>query len=428
MSSFILYGNEEYDFISKCGNNLFDDLFCILGEIGFCISILIIILNILALVKMIKYYGTLNFETTLLILGIIQIVFLVITIMYSLIILFVMFYTVQIFAISLTIRQFKDLLKRSDENLPLIITNIINLLLTVFFIFFKYDIIKIDIKFISYYQLLFPLFYFICTLILTNYCLSIIRILVKIKTRKSFCLVVTKKSGINNKNPSNIVTSDQRDWIFFAMRKKQIKPLFIINLICSLIQIIFILLYIFVFTENTDNTNNEKQIIPNTTYEKIIYYSYLIICFMIVSVNYLCFYWLIRKQYINDDERRLKKRQKQLKKVLDDNDIKRETINNMVENSKDVSDFIDEKNNQKKFKKSLYANSFNDLEEDEDYDFFVKPKDEKNIQLINNSNSIANESISANAINRINELSNNSTEVLDSFPENNISNSMSKNK
>ena len=149
---------------------------------------------------------------------------------------------------------------------------------------------------------------------------------------------------------------------------------------------------------------------------------------MIVSVNYLCFYWLIRKQYINDDERRLKKRQKQLKKVLDDNDIKRETINNMVENSKDVSDFIDEKNNQKKFKKSLYANSFNDLEEDEDYDFFVKPKDEKNIQLINNSNSIANESISANAINRINELSNNSTEVLDSFPENNISNSMSKNK
>ena len=410
MSSLTLFENQTDSFIQRCKSDLFNDLYCIFGELGFFISVIIIILNIFALVKMIKYYGQINFETALLCLSIIQVILLVATIMHPFIILFSIFYTIQIFIISLIIKQFIDLLKRPknfiEENLSFIIINSLNILITTFFVLFNFEIIKIDEKYILYYQLLFPLLYFICTLILTNYCISIINILQKIKNRKSFCLLVTKKSGISNKNASNLITIDQRDWIFFAMRKKQIKPLFIINLVCSLIQIIFMILNIIFFEINS------SKIIPDSNYGIIIYYVYLVICFFIVSVNFLCFYWLIRKQYLCDEERLSKQKKKKLKKILDDNDIRRETISNLVENSKDVTDFIDENNIQKKYKKSVYANNFSDLDEEGEYDdFFLKPKDDKNIQLIDKKNNNA-ESINVNVINKINE-DNISESVLD---------------
>ena len=88
----------------------------------------------------------------------------------------------------------------------------------------------------------------------------------------------------------------------------------------------------------------------------IIYYIYVLSCFLNVLVNYFCFYWVVRDQYkIDKNDKDPKK-----KKLLDQKTITRITTNNL-DDDKNISVIIDDdgrKTDQKLFAKSIYSNTF----------------------------------------------------------------------
>ena len=96
--------------------------------------------------------------------------------------------------------------------------------------------------------------------------------------------------------------------MFFLMREKQVKPLYILNLLCSFIQLSFILTKHFLLDEHF-----EKKIYKikfHTNEGCIIYYIYITICFLNILVNYFCFYWVVRDQYKSEENGTNKKKKK----------------------------------------------------------------------------------------------------------------------
>ena len=204
-------------------------------------------------------------------------------------------------------------------------------------------------------------------------CHSLIKKLEKYEIRnESYDLELKKSiSELSNKS-EHFVVSFYSEELFFMIRKKQIIPLYVLNLACSFIQMIFIVLKNFVFEDYYIKINNK---LISTTEGYIIYYIHLLAYFLNIMINYICFYWIIRDQYNNDSE--LMKRDKRRKrKILDEAFIERESLQTSIEEQQGEIFSKDSNKNKKRYKKSMYSNTFTEEDNEDQEKYFVKENQE----------------------------------------------------
>ena len=110
MSSFIgkLLSNNLFE---KCVDDSFISLNCIFGSLDFVISMIIISLNCYGFYKLVKFFHKVNFETSLILMNIIQIIIMQLLLITSYGILIELFNLVQIGMLTWIIRKFNILIK-----------------------------------------------------------------------------------------------------------------------------------------------------------------------------------------------------------------------------------------------------------------------------------------------------------------------------
>jgi len=359
-----------------CIKNNFSNINCIFGSIEFISSFVILALTILGLIKMIKYYDKFNFEMCLLLFSIFQILLMDMIIITPHDFLFELFFVTQLFLVSLIIWKFLKIIKSNKlrENIIIFLINIINILIFIFFVLSLFELFLADIY--LYIRFTSRIFYFLTTVNLAILCRALIKKLDKYETKnETFDLFLRKYNTKNSVKSEHFVFSFYSQELFFMVRKKQITPLYIVNLLCSFIQMIFIFLKSFILTDIFSKKDNK---IVSTDEGYIIYYIYLLSYFLNIMINFICFYWMIREQYNQSDIEINKKKDN---KILDEDFIIRESIQSSKEVTKNI---FTEKNDDKnrKLKKSLYSSTFSDLDDkDNQENYFVK-KDEKKFEDI----------------------------------------------
>ena len=377
-----------------CIKDKFANVNCIFGLVEFISSFALLIITIIGLVKMIKYYDSFNFEMCLVIFSIFQILLMDMIIITPHDFLFELFFVTQLLVISLIIRKFIKIIRNQKlkENVIFIIINVINLAIFVFFILSLFDLFLTD----TYLYIRFSsrIFYFLITVCLAFLCRSLIQKLEKYeKKSETFDLFLRKNTAKTSKS-EHFVFSVYSQELFFLIRKKQLTPLYIVNLLCSFIQMLFILLGTFVLTNMFFKKNN-KIVSTDTGY--IIYYIYLLSYFLNIMVNFICFYWMIREQYNQPD---MKMPQKKDNKILDEDYIIRESIRTTQELSNSI--LLEEKDKKTAKQKSLYSNTFSDADDRENQENYFVKKDENSEQLDDNININRETQASYNAINSSN--------------------------
>ena len=301
MSSFIsdLLNNNLFE---KCVNDSFLSLNCILGSSNFLISLIVVSFNFFGFYKLLKFFHKLNFETSLILLNIIQIVIIQLLIITCYSILIECFNLVQIGILTWIIRKFIILLKNPmkffKKNNLFAFLNLINILL------FIYYIVRLDPRdpnVINYPIILFHTgFSLLCSFILVIYSCSLLSKIKKIINEEKEVpnIAVESQNGTNNvllikkeKEESNNI----KDYIFFDKREKQIKPLFKINLFCTFLEFSFILsVYLL---PNLTFKKECFKIVPESIMCHVFYYLYILVCIMNTFINFFCFYWRIKSQY-----------------------------------------------------------------------------------------------------------------------------------
>ena len=377
-----------------CIKDKFANVNCIFGLVEFISSFALLIITIIGLVKMIKYYDSFNFEMCLVIFSIFQILLMDMIIITPHDFLFELFFVTQLLVISLIIRKFIKIIRNQKlkENVIFIIINVINLVIFVFFILSLFDLFLTDIY--LYIRFSSRIFYFLITVCLAFLCRSLIQKLEKYeKKSETFDLFLRKNTAKTSKS-EHFVFSVYSQELFFLIRKKQLTPLYIVNLLCSFIQMLFILLGTFVLTNMFFKKNN-KIVSTDTGY--IIYYIYLLSYFLNIMVNFICFYWMIREQYNQPD---MKMPQKKDNKILDEDYIIRESIRTTQELSNSI--LLEEKDKKTTKQKSLYSNTFSDADDRENQENYFVKKDENSEQLDDNININRETQASNNAINSSN--------------------------
>ena len=359
-----------------CIKNNFSNINCIFGSIEFISSFVILALTILGLIKMIKYYDKFNFEMCLLLFSIFQILLMDMIIITPHDFLFELFFVTQLFLVSLIIWKFLKIIKSNKlrENIIIFLINIINILIFIFFVLSLFELFLADIY--LYIRFTSRIFYFLTTVNLAILCRALIKKLDKYETKnETFDLFLRKYNTKNSVKSEHFVFSFYSQELFFMVRKKQITPLYIVNLLCSFIQMIFIFLKSFILTDIFSKKDNK---IVSTDEGYIIYYIYLLSYFLNIMINFICFYWMIREQY---NQSNIEINKKKDNKILDEDFIIRESIQSSKEVTKNI---FTEKNDDKnrKLKKSLYSSTFSDLDDkDNQENYFVK-KDEKKFEDI----------------------------------------------
>ena len=215
-----------------------------------------------------------------------------------------------------------------DKNCVFLILNILN-----FVLFLIYPIyLQIFKGHHLYVKLFYRIFHAITTCILSYYCCFFINLTAKYKENyiKSYYFLYEANISThdssdksipnvnNNDNNNKNAKENKKGEVFYRKKKKQIRYLYTVNLLCAFVEILFTITRNFILHEHY--LENDFKTIPNSTSGDIIYYIYLIICFLNVSVNYLCFYYFIRHQY----SRTKKYVKKPEKKVLDENFIEKQ--------------------------------------------------------------------------------------------------------
>ena len=386
----------EDNLIEKCIQDSFLDKNCIIGSSTLFFSLLIFFLNIIALFKLAHYYKKINFETNLILFSIFQVIIIQLAIITSYEILISLFFLIQIFIITLIIRKFVILSKKPNQpyknNGLFILLNTINMLL---FLFYTMFLIKNSKENSFSIILLYSLFYFLSTVILTFYSNSLVQLIKKLKKSElqnssNSIIQVSKeqnKEEENNNSMSITVLSFNdifnNNEMFYSMRRKQIKPLYKINMICSLSE--FLLMFSILLIPYDNFNQSHYKIIPKSLLGYILLYLYLFICLFNVSANFFCFFWRIRKQYKEE----INNNKNGGKKLIDNRYLKRETIIMEKEEPKQVNDFIENDNNKKdpkKLEKSIYISSFCDMSDEKDESLFVKPQDDNDKNNGDNNN------------------------------------------
>lgn len=391
----------ENNFFEKCNKNSFLNTNCIIGSSTLFFSLLILITNIFALFKLARYYGKINFETNLFLFSILQVILIQLVIITSYEILIECFNFIQILIITLIIRKFVILSKQSiqqfKKNALFIFLNTINIPIFILYIMFLFE----NNKEKTYSLILIhTLFYVLSSFILSIYSNSLVKLINKFKKYNINATSSKSTSNSSKETPDNINTNSNNvaimntsnysnNEIFYTIRKKQIKPLYIINFTCSFLE--FGLIFSLFLIPYGNFEQNQFKIIPNSLLGFILFYVYIVICLFNVTVNFICFFWRIREQFKeNYSKSRILKSKR---RIIDNRYIKRETINMKNEDPEQINEFIENdsiKNDSKKYAKSIYMSSFTDISEDKNDDYFVKPPNHEdnieNNEIKNNNN------------------------------------------
>ena len=423
MTSFIgdLLSN---NFFEKCVNESFVNLNCILGSSSFGISILVVSLNCYAFYKLFKFFHKVNFETSLILLNIIQLIIIQLLIITCYAILIICFNFVQVGMLTWIIRKFNILLKNPlkflKKNKTFVFLNLINILLFIYYIVLLF--IKDSVDYNYPVILLHSFFSLFCSFILVIYSCSLIN---KIKRfisseKKIFQIVIDPPKENNNElliNKENEESNNNQEFIFYCKREKQIQPLYKINFICIFLE--FSLVLSVRFVSSIDFQKVSYKIIPESLLSHVFYYLFIFICIINTLTNFFCFFWRIKRQYqLNPvaknkfmTNKYLKKQKMEIDANRNEHDIIEEIIEDDIEkehNNKFIDNefnssfedlFTDNQNNIK--------NCEQDLEKSNDFfseDSFGK-NEKENIEYLNNEinkrESIDIDYDSQNGINRV---------------------------
>jgi len=348
----------------------FLDIKCIIGNSYLLFSLIICILNIIALYKLSHFYKKINFETNLILFSIFQIIILQLVVITSYEILIEFFNFFQIFVVTLIIRKFIIISKQNANPLKknglFILLNTVNIIFFGFYIMFLFNNNKEDCYSII---LTYILFYILVSIVLIIYSKTLLNLIMKIRNKENKSASQSTIESLNEKlnqlisNDDNLTNNPDdinQECIFYSMRKKQIKPLYTINIICSFLEFALIFSLLIIPLNNFEQT--QFKIIPNSIIDIIIFYLYLFICLFNVSENYICYFWIIRNEFSTNSVRNGKIYKN---RILDNKDIKRETISMKKEEPEQINYFIENslKNDPKKIEKSIYMSSFEDISE-----------------------------------------------------------------
>jgi len=371
MSDFIVNILKD-NLFEKCVSDSFISLNCILGTSTFVFSILIISFDCYGFYKLAKYFHKINFETSLILMNIIQLLIIQFLIITSYEILVEFFNLVQIGMLTWIIRKFNILLKKPlssfKRNRLFIFFNIINFSLIIYY--------TVEIIVDTSYDFLYPIilihtsFSLLCASILTIYSCSLLAKIKKInKTEKQNLEVIFDSSDeLPNSNENLLiqkteeVSKKENDFIFYHKRENQIKPLYKINLVCTFLQLSFILTVLII--PNINFKKESYKVIPETTLSQIFYYVYIIVCIINAFTNFFCFFWRIKSQYKTNIKKSIIRKKRET--IMDSEYLKREEIKieKGEEDTKKIENIIEkekENKNSNLIDKSLYFNSFEDL-------------------------------------------------------------------
>ena len=371
MSDFIVNILKD-NLFEKCVSDSFISLNCILGTSTFVFSILIISFDCYGFYKLAKYFHKINFETGLILMNILQLLIIQFLIITSYEILVEFFNLVQIGMLTWIIRKFNILLKKPlssfKRNRLFIFFNIINFSLIIYY--------TVEIIVDTSYDFLYPIilihtsFSLLCASILTIYSCSLLAKIKKInKTEKQNLEVIFDSSDeLPNSNENLLiqkteeVSKKENDFIFYHKRENQIKPLYKINLVCTFLQLSFILTVLFI--PNINFKKESYKVIPETTLSQIFYYVYIIVCIINAFTNFFCFFWRIKSQYKTNIKKSIIRKKRET--MMDSGYLKREEIKieKGEEDTKKIENIIEkekENKNSNLIDKSLYFNSFEDL-------------------------------------------------------------------
>ena len=336
------------NFIDKCFNNSFYDESCIMGIVILIISLVPLFFNIYAFAKMTMFYKKLNFENTIILISAIEIFILEFALTTSFDFFLQFFFFMQMITISWLIKKFSNLIKDMNSlfknNIFFISINVINLIIFILYIIFMITSEK-DIYVIN---LIYKLFYFISTCLLSYICIFMNRLITKHKLeylenynnlfdldalnidnneQPDLGKIINDESKKDNDKSHSREEKDinstkeaqsegknkQKGEVFYHIKKKQNRCLYIINLLCSSLQLIFSIIRFFVIHE--DFLEDIYKIVPLTLLSEILFYFYIIICLINISVIFYCFYYYIRRQYSRNTKVFKKKPSR---KILDD--------------------------------------------------------------------------------------------------------------
>lgn len=377
------------NFIDRCTNNSLSDESCVMGIITLIITFFPLLFNVYAFVKMTMFYKKLNFENSIILASAIEIFILEFALTTSLDVFLQFFFFIQIILTSFLIKKFANLIKDMQSlfknNFFFISLNIVNFIIFITYLVFM--IVVEDSNFII--NLVYKIFYFITTCVLSYSCIFMNRLIAKhkkeyIENYNSFfdpSLLnisskdlsdigsITEAENKNNNTPNSNENKDVGSKVtdadseregeeFYRIKRKQNKCLYIINLGCSLLELTFTILRFTLLKE--DFLDHKYKIVPLTISSEIIYYIYLLICLINISVIFFCFYYYIRRQYSRDT----KVYKKRLSKKLFDDAF--------IEQQKKEDD-ITEKNegiltDKKKVRKKSSIDQFNDIVIRKDFD------------------------------------------------------------
>lgn len=374
------------NFIDRCTNNSLSDESCIMGIVTLIITFFPLLFNVYAFVKMTMFYKKLNFENSIILVSAIEIFILEFALTTSLDVFLQFFFFIQIILTSFLIKKFANLIKDMQSlfknNFFFISLNVINFIIFIAYLVFM--IITEDSNFII--NLVYKIFYFITTCVLSYSCIFMNRLIEKhkkeyIENYNSFfdtsLLNISSKdlsdigsiTDVDNKDNNTPNSSENKDKDidadseregeeFYRIKRKQNKCLYIINLGCALLEMTFTILRFTLLKE--DFIDHKYKIVPLTLSSEIIYYVYLLICLINISVIFFCFYYYIRRQYSRDT----KVYKKRLSKKLFDDAF--------IEQQKKEDDITDKNEgiltDKKKVRKKSSIDQFNDIVIRKDFD------------------------------------------------------------
>ena len=298
---------------------------------GFIFSIL----NLYAFIKMTKYYRKMNFENTILLLSSIQSLALIIEIIISKNVLISVFIFIQILSMCLINLKFKKIskgfvdLKYYNLTIIIIVTNFAYL-----FIFITLFII-INIKHLQNILFYLNAFYYILELFssfLLSYNCCVFLGLMKPKKSNNDNNKTKNENNNNNQTDTNIkklinlsnLNGGVGKGLFYLIKKRQISLLYLGNILCSFFALGIDTVITLILTDKTKNVFN------------YIYYAYFLLCFIHNSINFICFYWMIKEQYKKEKDIKINENEKDgdIDKLIDDQYIEEEINNINNENTK----------------------------------------------------------------------------------------------
>lgn len=338
------------NFFDKCISSEFDNS-CYFGYFVLVFGLFVLLSNLYAFLKMTKYYGKMNFENTILLLSLIQSIILLFQMILSYEFFECLFIFIQILSMTLINYKFEKIsigyinIKYSLLNKVILGINII------------YLIIYFTLLIPQYVKNLFYLniFYFILEIFSSfylKYHCSIFLNLIK-QDKKKLKEKKEQKDNLveNNKNLENFIGINMiGEGLFYLIKKRQLSLIYFSNLLLSIIE--FILDIIFNFHEQI------------SSHLYLIFYIDFFVYFIHNIIIFISFYWMVRKQYISNNEKNIIANEVKNENLIDEKFIEEEESHIEEENKRITKYLNDEKNSSRATKNKIIGGKINDNDND----------------------------------------------------------------